>query len=166
MNKILVAVTALLLSFGIAKAESTATGAYVGGSLGGSPTQSTRIVTGLQGGYQVMPFARVELDYDHAWTTSKTAGNLLIADAIGQYPIPNTKVTPYMLVGAGYGFDNFGQRHSGDAHAVYNLGAGVRMAVSQSVDLDLRYRNVRNFEEHSATHRDMNLFTAGVAYNF
>jgi len=164
MNKILTAAAALMFSVGVAQAETAATGAYVTGSVGGSPSRSTRIDTGLGAGYQVMPMARVELDYDHAWM-NKGSGNLLMANAIGQYQVPGTSITPYVLGGVGAGFDNFGQKN-GEHHALYNVGGGVRIAMSATTDVDVRYRNVRSFDEKTAAHKDMNVFTLGLGYKF
>lgn len=140
-------------------------GIYVGGNLGSSTDNKSRIGVGAVVGYQVMPYARVELDFDHAWRTQGT-GNMVTANVIGQYRIPNSTVTPYVLAGAGYGFDKFGSLKNHGQVALYNVGAGVRVAVSQSVELDARYRNVRPFEANHAASKEQHLFSAGLNYRF
>jgi opacity protein-like surface antigen len=42
----------------------------------------------------------------------------------------------------------------------------VRVAVSRSVELDARYRNVRAVAAHNASLKDQHMFTAGLNYRF
>jgi len=140
-------------------------GAYVGGSVGSSTDNKSRIGAGVVAGYQVMPYARVELDMDHAWRTNGT-GNMMMANAIGQYRITGSTVTPYVLAGAGYGFDKFGSLKNHGQVALYDVGAGVRVALSQTVELDARYRNVRPVEANHVALKDQHLFSAGLNYRF
>jgi opacity protein-like surface antigen len=170
MKKILLATVALLGFTTAAMAEdpmkADRSGAYVAGNMGGSNTKTSQMTVNGAVGYQVLPYARVELDFDHAFQTNG-AGNMVTANAIGQYRIPSSSITPYVLAGAGMGLDKFGSlKKGGSEKALYNVGAGVRVAVSQSVDLDVRYRNVRPFEAAHVAVKDRNLFTAGVGYRF
>lgn len=171
MKNILLATVMLLGIAGVAQAQSAdplnadRSGLYVGGNIGTSNDQQNRINLGGAVGYQVAPWARVEAAYDHAWRT-QGVGNTLMGNAIGQYRIPNTTVTPYVLVGAGIGFDKFGAVGTGNATGVYNVGAGVRLAVSQSVELDARYRRVAPLGNDKMNSREQNLFTVGAAYRF
>ena len=140
-------------------------GFYVGGNIGSSTDEKSRIDLGMTTGYQVGPYARVEANYDHAWRTTGV-GNMLMGNAIAQYRVPNSTITPYLLAGAGVGFDNFGAAKNGNTVGLYNVGAGVRIAVSESVELDARYRNVRPLDTKNALVKDQNIFTVGANYRF
>lgn len=134
-------------------------GAYVGGYLGASTENQSKTDIGLNGGYQIAPFVRLEADYDHAWFTSGQ-GNAITAQAIGQYRIPNSTVTPYVLAGTGMGFGNNGNA------GIYNVGAGMRVAFSQSVEADFRYRYIAPFNSSNNVTNYQNVFTAGLNYRF
>ena len=71
MKKILLAAVALIGLTGAAFAEdpmkADRSGAYVTGSVNGSDWTKNKIDLGAAAGYQVVPYARVELDVDHAW---------------------------------------------------------------------------------------------------
>ena len=169
MKTLLLATVMALGLTGLAQASDPVnadrSGLYVGGTLGSSTENKSRVDLGGSVGYQVGPYARVEADFDHAWRTNGV-GNMAMANAIGQYRIPNSTVTPYVLAGAGIGFDRFGSSSSGNAIGLYNVGAGVRMAVSQSVELDARYRYVAPISSNKMGSREQNLFTVGAAYRF
>lgn len=145
--------------------KSDRAGFYVGGSVGSSTDDKSRAALGVTAGYQIMPYARVELGYDHAWRTKGT-GNMAMANVIGQYRIPSTTLTPYVLAGAGYGFDKYGSTKNHGQVALYNAGAGVRISVSQNVDLDLRYRNVRPIHARNVELKDEHVFSFGAEYRF
>ena len=146
--------------------HSDRSGFYVGGNIGSSTDQKNRTNLGMTAGYQYGKYFRVEADYDHAWRTSGT-GNMLMGNVVAQYRIPNSTVTPYVLAGAGVGFDKFGNvKSSGDIVGLYNVGAGVRVAVSESVELDARYRNVRPFDTKNVGVKEQNIFTVGANYRF
>ena len=175
MNKILMLATVATLALtGAAFAadqtpadpvHADRSGLYIGGNLGNGTDDKARMGVGAVVGYQVMPYARVEADFDHAWRTNGT-GNMAMANVIGQYRIPNSTVTPYFLAGAGYGFDKFGSLKKHGEVALYDVGAGVRVAVSQSVELDVRYRNVRAIQDVKVNNKEENLFSAGINYRF
>jgi len=175
MKKFVLAALALIATVGAASAQTAnnasdpvhadRNGIYIGGNVGSSIDDRSRINGGFVAGYQVMPFARVELDYDHAWRSGGN-GNMLTANAIGQYRIPNSTVTPYVMAGAGVAYDSLGLARNGSGTGIYDLGAGVRVAVSQSVELDARYRLVRSFENKGVSQREQNLFTVGASYRF
>ncbi len=139
---------------------------YTGAFVGGAIHNSDRITAGVNAGYQFNRFLRTEAVFDHGWKSNAGAGSRATLNAIGQYRIPGTTVTPYVLAGAGYAFDSLGSVKRGVAVPVYVLGAGTRVAVSERVDLDLRYRNVRAFNETNARVRDGHLFTVGAVYKF
>lgn len=164
-NLFMVAAAVFLLAFGSAQAQQDNSRFYVTGSVGGYTASESRIDAGLAAGYQIIPYARVELTYDHAWMTNNS-GNMVMANVIGQYRIPGTIFTPYVLAGAGAGFDGFGQKYSGAGVGLYNVGSGVRASVGSNVDLDLRYRWIGAFNSSETYKSGTNMFTLGASYNF
>lgn len=169
MKNTLMAAVAFLALTGTALAadpvKADRSGFYAGGSLGSSTDEKSRIDLGVNAGYQFGSYVRAEVDVDHAWKTHGD-GNMLTGNVIGQYRIPNSTVTPYVLVGAGYGFDKLGSLKGGAATPVGNVGAGVRIGLSESVDLDFRYREVRALRDLNASNKQLHLFSAGVDYRF
>jgi len=167
-NTLMAAVALVALSsaaFAADPVKADRSGFYAGGSLGSSTDEKSRIDLGVNAGYQFGPYVRAEVDADQAWKTRGT-GTMLTGNVIGQYRIPNSTVTPYVLVGAGYGFDKLGSVKGGAAAPIGNVGAGVRVGLSESVDLDVRYREVRALRDLNAADKQMHLFSAGVEYRF
>lgn len=141
-------------------------GFYTGAFLGSATHTNDRITAGVNAGYQFNRFLRTEVVFDHAWKSNVGAGSRATLNAIGQYRIPGTTITPYVLAGAGYAFDSLGSVKKGGAVPVYTFGAGTRVAVSERVDLDLRYRNIRAINDTNARVRDGHLLTVGATYKF
>ena len=175
MNIFAIAAAFIALTSGVALAsdpvkvsdpvKADRSGFYAGGSIGSSTDNKSRIDLGMNTGYQFGANIRAEVDYDHAWKTNGT-GNMVMVNAIGQYRIPNSTVTPYVLAGAGYGFDGLGSVKNGGQKALYDVGAGVRIAVSESVELDARYRNVRPVSDVKASVKEGHMFSVGTNYRF
>lgn len=138
------------------------TGMYVGGSVGTTMDSDGRSLAGVVLGYQVHKNLRVEgtLDYN---VREGQNGTAVVVNAVPQYRIPGSVVTPYALVGVGYGLKAFGD--DGDAKPVYNLGAGVRVGLSDRWEFDGRYRHLNTFNRDFADNQT-HLFTAGLNYRF
>ena len=170
MNKFLVLAAAALglVVAGSAQAQDLKNldrnGIYVGGSLGTQLDQHKQATVGVTAGYQVVPYARVELEYNNMWQR-RTQGQSLFAHGIAQYRIPNTRFTPYALAGVGVGFNSLGSAREGDGKMLYDLGGGVRYAVTDSIELDARYRNVRAFDT-ATRNRAADVVSLGVNYRF
>lgn len=169
MKNIMLA-AAMFIGFGSAAmaadpVKADRSGLYAGGSIGSSTDERNRINVGAVVGYQIGNFVRVESEFERAWR-STGAGEMATVNAIGQYRIPNSTITPYVLVGGGYAFDKLGSIKSGSAVPVYDAGAGVRVAVSESVEFDFRYRNVRPVHDLKSAAKDEHLFSAGAQYRF
>lgn len=169
MKNILMATTLFLGLAGAAYAadpvKADRSGAYIGGSIGSSTDNHSRIDLGMNAGYQVGRFMRAEVAVDHAWRATGT-GDMVTGNLIGQYRIPNSTLTPYVLVGAGYGFDKLGSAKKDGAVALGTVGAGMRVAVSESVDFDFRYREVRPLSAAHAQNKQLHLFSVGAQYRF
>lgn len=164
-----IAAAFIALTFSVALAsdpvKADRSGFYAGGSVGSSTDNQSRIDLGMNAGYQIGANIRAEVNYDHAWKTNGT-GNMAMVNVIGQYRIPNSTVTPYVLAGVGYGFDGLGSVKNGGQKPLYDVGAGVRIAVSESVELDARYRNVRPINATNASVKDGHMFSVGAGYRF
>jgi len=169
MRKILsAAAAALLATISVAGAQdiqSDRSGMYVGGSIGSTPQRGAQTNVGVAAGYQICPYARVEATFDNLWNNVGNNGQMLMVNGIAQYRIPTSIVTPYVLAGAGAGFNNFGTNNTGNAEMLYNVGAGVRFAVSQNVELDARYRYISHFNTGAAS-TNANMLTVGANWRF
>jgi opacity protein-like surface antigen len=147
---------------------------YVGvnaGSTAGTDKFSfdgSRGVIGGVAGYEVNSFLRVEGAFTNRFSGSNTKdGQMATANAIGQYTIPGTAITPYVLGGVGYGWNYYGDP-DGKAAALWNAGGGVRYAVSKNWEIDGRYKYIQQFKSYGDDGRkgNENSLTAGVNYKF
>jgi opacity protein-like surface antigen len=157
-------ILASIMAFGICgtafaadPVKSDRTDFYIGGSIGTSTDDKSRINIGIDAGVQLGSYFRVEADVDRAWRTDGKDGYRVTLNGIGQYRIPNSVVTPYVIAGGGYALDGT---------AIWNVGAGTRIALSQAVELDLRYREVRPFEDRKTALKQDHVFTTGLNYRF
>lgn len=157
MKKIILAAIMTMVFTGSALAESD-TGFYVGGSTGTTVNNKQRLDLGFSGGYQVIPNLRGEVTYDYRWVGR--SNNLVMGNVIVQQKIPGTAVTPYAL--AGMGIATVGSQ----AETAYNVGAGVRVNVSDNVELDARYRYIDTFRANAFRQSGDNMFTVGANYRF
>lgn len=139
---------------------------YVGGNVGGAVETGNGVngawndskpSLGVVGGYQLNRMFGAELTYDYFFQRNGAqSGQTVFANGVAGYRIPGTRFTPYGLAGVGYGWDYFGDR------SLYNVGAGVRTQLTNSVDFDLRYRYINNWD---STNRN-NVVTGGINYKF
>ena len=114
---------------------------YVGGNLG----------------YQFNSFARVEATYDYNRGVSAGEGShALIGNLILQYDVSWLPVTPYALAGAGYRWAPIKNEY------VWTVGGGVRYPISDSFDIDARYRYISDFDRYNPA----NVVTLGINYKF
>jgi opacity protein-like surface antigen len=162
MKKFILATMMVLGMASMASAQTVADGknyfTLSGGQVRASGDERTSY--GFAAGREFNPVFRLEAAYDYYDANSKMSkGQTLVGNAIGQYKIPGTIFVPYALVGAGYGWDTFGNR------SIYNIGAGVRAEVTKNVDLDLRYKRVGNFDNVAWNNQD-SVVTAGVSFKF
>jgi opacity protein-like surface antigen len=144
--------------------RSDRTGIYLGANLGSSLDSDSRITLGAAAGYQLHRNLRLEVAYDNLRLQSGN-GHMLSANVVPQYRIPRSTVTVYGLAGAGIGWDRWGIGGTGSATTSYVVGAGVRVAVSERVELDARYRFVNPFDRGQGL-VDTQIGTVGVAYRF
>lgn len=140
-----------------------ATNYYIGGNVGIVPngTNTTVYSVGVVAGVELTDNIAVEAAYDRSFVDLKSGSattDLLTINAIASYDAGI--VEPYVLAGLGYEWKN-----PGTDGFVYNLGAGARVAVTQDLDLDVRYRYVNSFDNQfdvGGEHR----VTAGLLFKF
>lgn len=124
----------------------------------GATTKTENGIVGAVAGYEFNQYVRTEATYDHYFgrdipgqnlTQDVVAGNLIAQYSFGP-------VTPYVLAGAGYRWAAV------KSEAIYNVGGGVRYALTDNVELDGRYKYVSNFNNN----RTDNVFTVGFNVKF
>lgn len=144
-----------------ATAPAAATGFYAG-VRGSYATEFEKGAVGANVGYEYGSL-RFEGAYDRLGL-GKAGVNMLTGNVIYGYKLGN--LTPYVLGGAGFAS---GQGFQFDVnHAVYNVGGGVRFAVTEKIELDGRYRFVQAIRKDGVTGERAydHLLTAGVNYKF
>jgi opacity protein-like surface antigen len=145
-------------------------GVFVGAGVGSNWQTNTNYNVNLVAGYQYNRFLASEVTYDFTRlnnTRNRGAvgnGQMVMVNAVAGYTVPGTRLTPYALAGAGVGWNRMGDQSTGDNVALYNVGAGVRLAMSSNIDADVRYRYVGAFNDN--LFGNSHLVTAGVRYRF
>jgi len=139
---------------------------YVGAAASVITTEGNNSINtyGVRLGREFNKYVVGELSYDYSQAGSGLrSGHLMFGNAIGQYRVPGTIFTPYVLAGIGYGTDRWHDR------ALYNVGAGLRTEITKNAEFDIRFRHVRNFEnfaDNFGGDRAANLVTAGLNFKF
>lgn len=163
MKKLILAAVMALGLVGVAEAQTNDRGMYVGANVGTVLQDSSKVSAGAVVGYQYNRFVRTEGTFDQIWYKNGN-GQALMANAVLSIPT-GTIVTPYALLGAGVGMNRLNTTTGNTSVALYNVGAGARVAVSQNIDLDLRYRHFAAFESVNGR-KGANMLTVGAAYKF
>lgn len=83
---------------------------------------------GANVGVEMNERLRLELTYDRLNQNDLVMGNVILQDRLFFV------FSPYLMAGVGYAFDT--------DEAVYNVGGGIRAALTEKIDLDVRYRHV------------------------
>lgn len=128
---------------------------YAGPTIGAALNQGA-LAIGALGGYQVNRYVRGEANFDHVVSTQPYSSKYLTGNVIVQYPISGLRVTPYALTGLGYQWQN------GLNQGVWNVGGGMRTAVTPNTDLDLRYRYLQGMTNQA----NENVVTMGTTFRF
>jgi opacity protein-like surface antigen len=139
--------------------EAPNTDGFYAGINGGYASRSENGTAGGSVGYQ-WGIARFEADYDRLKVSQSgsnlVTGNFILGHSLAAFGLP--KVTPYALVGGGERITDK-MKHE----KVYNVGGGVRFGLTNSLDLDTRYRYVAKTDGPT---RPDNIFTVGLTYKF
>lgn len=140
--------------FGIIMATSAmAQPLHVTGTVGTHTAGAGEAVVGLAVGMDFHKNLRVEAAYEYDVDNKK---NNLFTYVQPQALIPGTNVTPYVLVGVGANLDSL------DNRPMYALGGGMRVELTKTIDLDLRYRHINNTERNDKRE----VITTGVSVKF
>jgi opacity protein-like surface antigen len=151
-------------------------GFYVGANTGGNfakpshaGVDNTPYTLGVVGGYEWNRYFRTEATFDYTSKNSPVttnSGETVFANAIIQYPAGYGFI-PYALAGVGVGYNTWGNGKGGlvaGAKELYNVGGGVRYAISKNIELDARYRYINNI--NSTKVENNNVVTFGANYKF
>jgi len=156
MKKTLIAAT---LVAGMASAAVAGPSLTINGAYNSSDKEYT---LGVAGGLDVFGFGPmgvgVEGTYDMSKKTSSGYQHDVFGNAIISYKIDGIGFTPYALLGAGYRWDDVAGNE-----AKYNWGGGIKFALSEKIDVDLRARRISSYNGDSA---DNDKVTIGVKFNF
>jgi opacity protein-like surface antigen len=162
MIKTGIALAAALVVGVFATEASAQSGVYVGAA---AATQGRALEDAQWGGsasvgYRVNRFLAVEALADFtAQTETQRAGQAVFANVIAGYPLG--PITPYVLAGAGYGFNALAGADN-EAQALWNAGVGVAYNLSANWQVDARYRRVEAFSGDVTADR----VTLGLNYRF
>jgi opacity protein-like surface antigen len=148
MKKYLAALAGVVMS-----TSAMAADLYVTGSVGTHATGAGDSVVGVALGMEPNKNLRVEAAYQYDVDDKK---NNLFAHVLPQYAIPNTGLTPYVLVGVGADLESL------DSRPLYVLGGGLRVEMTKTVDFDVRYRRIDNTDNTDKRE----VVTGGVSVKF
>jgi opacity protein-like surface antigen len=165
MNFKVLVLSAMVMFSGTALAQTApTTGVYVGAAVGTTMQTNSDVTTGVVLGYRFNRVLGAEVTYDREWRAGQNGG-LLMLNGVAELPVHN-RVRPYVLAGVGLGFDHYNQNGADrNGTPMYNVGGGVRVALTTNVDLDARYRYFAPVNTGDAQ-RDASMLTLGVNYRF
>lgn len=126
---------------------------YVTGSIGTQTARTGDAIVSVAVGVETNKNLRVEGAYEY---DVDSKGHRLFVHALPQAQIPGTVLTPYALVGVGVDLESL------DSRPLYALGGGVRVELTKTMDLDLRYRHVDNMDNTDKRE----IVSAGVSVKF
>jgi hypothetical protein len=141
---------------------------YVGVNAGGNYRRGDSFgdipgVSGLVVGRNINSQFAVEATFDYYFKKDSHKENHRGTVNAVYTPVDLFGFRPYALAGVGEEARNFEVVKKGDARAIYNLGAGVKYAVSKDWETDLRYRFAKDW---AGKDHDSNVVTFGVNYKF
>jgi opacity protein-like surface antigen len=165
MNFKVLALSAMVMFSGTALAQTApSTGVYVGATVGTTMQTNSDLTTGAVIGYRFNRILGAEVTYDQEWR-SRQNGGLLMLNGVAELPVHN-RIRPYVLAGVGLGFDHYNQnRADRNGTPMYNVGGGVRYALTSNFDLDARYRYIASISTGNAQ-QNASMLTFGVNYRF
>ena len=112
---------------------------------------------GVVAGYKVFGFGPVAVTAEGAYDYDKSKNNTFSGNVLASYKIG--ALTPYALAGAGYRY--YDARANKD-EAIWNVGGGVKYAITSSIDADARYRRFEGFDSKKTEDRA----TFGLNFKF
>jgi len=156
MRKTLIALTTALALAGATSAFAKDT--YVGGTFGGNISDGINTDApwsiGVVAGKNVASMTGINIGVEGTFDYSKSEEKNIALNVVPSVTI--NSFTPYVLAGVGYRW-----ALEGDVKT-YNVGGGIRYGITESVDLDVRYRYVNDWDGN--TPRDV--ATVGINFKF
>jgi opacity protein-like surface antigen len=117
---------------------------------------------GVAGGLEVFGFGPMGIGAEGTYDMTKKASSGYQHDVFGNaivaYKVEGVGVTPYALLGAGYRWDDVAGNE-----AKYNWGGGLKFALSETIDVDLRARRISSYKGDTP---DNDKVTLGVKFKF
>ena len=162
MIKTGIALAAALAVGTLATEASAQSGVYVGAA---AATQGRALDDAQWGGtasvgYRFNRFLTVEALADFtAQTETQRGGQAVFANVVAGYPLG--PVTPYVLAGAGYGFNALAASDN-EPQTLWNAGVGVAYNLNANWQVDARYRRIESMSGDVAADR----VTLGLNYRF
>jgi opacity protein-like surface antigen len=147
----------------------TQTQYYVGGNVGGDIDKARVYSGGAVAGWNVLPFLAVEGAYDLSRPETKVRReynwqNTVGVNAVPQYKIPGTDITPYGVLGVGYRWNTASTVAD---HSVYNVGGGLKYEFAKNMELDARYARIDAVADKYRVRKPAeNNVTLGAIYKF
>lgn len=129
-------------------------GLNTGGNVADGINVNTPWAVGAVAGYNVLGVGPVVLGVEGTYDYKKGNTHDVVGNVIAS--VPFGKITPYVLVGAGYRWDNLKNEK------IWNVGGGLKYAVYRNIEVDARYRRVEDWDR--ASHDDR--ATLGVNFKF
>lgn len=139
-------------------------GVRVGAYVGHDFREQTDFVAGAVISKSFTPNLAAEVSYDYLSQDQDLSGQMVMGNLVYSRGLGIPGVVPYVLAGAGVGWNTLGKLPGGDNLMLYNLGGGVKFNLTRNWDLDVRYRYVGAFEDNTLGNRHMT--TLGVGYRF
>jgi opacity protein-like surface antigen len=130
--------------------RSEATLPYFVGINAGNVYDSEVYTLGVNAGVNLNEYVAAEVAYDHIHNTD---ANLVTGNLIAQTRVGSFK--PYVLGGVGH-------RWADNNEAIWNVGVGTKVALTEKIDVDVRYRYVAGFDTKSSD----NIITGGLVFKF
>jgi opacity protein-like surface antigen len=113
---------------------------------------------GVNGGYNVVRLGPLGLGVEGTYDYKKGDTQTVIGNAITSFSFGS--FTPYALAGVGYRWDASRSREVNEK--VWNVGGGVKYAISRNIEVDTRYRRIEDFDRARPDDR----VTLGVNFKF
>jgi hypothetical protein len=157
MSKTLLAVSLALAIAGASSANAADTfyaGVNTGGVVTNGVNKDTPWTVGAIAGMNVFAVGSAKAAVEGSFDYDKNESKVLMANIVPNFTIGN--MTPYALAGIGYSWAPTGDQSK------YNVGLGVKYAVTSNIDVDARYRRINNFNNNMADDR----VTLGLNFKF
>lgn len=116
----------------------------------GDVHNSDNYTLGATAGVQLSDNVAAELAYDrdHDNNADLVTGNILVQ-------AKRSFITPYVLGGIGH-------RWADQNEYVWNVGGGAKVALTDNIDFDVRYRHIVGYD----TKQEDNVITGGIIFKF